>query len=339
MSEALVRHSGNSVLVRLAEHYQMDPVAFERTVRQTLMPSGKENVSNEQLAAFLLVADQYGLNPFAKEIYAFDNKKGGIGVIVPIDGWYRLANAHPNYDGIEFLDHFDEKTGQLESITARVYRKDRSRPIEATEYMMECKQDTGPWRKWPRRMLRHKAAIQAFRAAFSFSGMYDPDEADRIQDVEATVREPERPKRGVAAVAAALEAPAEPAEPEDPQEDRTEDGVGALDEVEPPPLETLEQHPEDGPSFFDDLPGEEEADNPLEPTREDYQRAAATVWSSQDEYNGRTIGGIALDDAGLRYMAEWVTDGRKTRHAPDVASALRLYLRHPSVQARLAMGS
>jgi hypothetical protein len=62
-----------------------------------------------------------------------------------------------------------------------VHRKDRSHPVEVTEYLAECRQGTDPWKKWPARMLRHKAAIQAIRYAFGFSGIVDPDEADRMR--------------------------------------------------------------------------------------------------------------------------------------------------------------
>jgi hypothetical protein len=111
------------------------------------------------------------------EVYAFPGKGGGIQVIVGVDGWFKLANDHPQFDGIEFVDHC--KGDKIDSITAKVYRKDRSHPVCVTEYLSECTRGTEPWKKWPRRMLRHKAAIQAFRIAFSFSGVADPDEAGR----------------------------------------------------------------------------------------------------------------------------------------------------------------
>lgn len=60
-------------------------------------------VSNEQMAALLIVADQYGLNPFTKEIYAFPDKGKGIVPIVGVDGWTRIMNEHPQFDGIEFV--------------------------------------------------------------------------------------------------------------------------------------------------------------------------------------------------------------------------------------------
>jgi len=166
-----------SILLTMASKFGMEPKAFEATVRDTC---GCKGATPEQFAAFLLVANEYGLNPVTKEIYAFPTRGGGIQPIVGIDGWITMANNHPQFDGIEHRDQLDAN-GQLVAITARVYRKDRSHPIEVTEYLAECRQGTEPWKKWPGRMLRHKATIQAIRYAFGFSGIVDPDEADRMR--------------------------------------------------------------------------------------------------------------------------------------------------------------
>ena len=150
----------------------------------TVVPGGK--ATPEQVAAVLLVADQYHLNPLTKEIYAFPNRGGGIVPGVGVDGWIKLMNEHPAADGVELVENNDEK-GALISVTATVYRKDRAHPIRVTEYFAECARGTDPWRQSPRRMLRHKALIQGLRVAFGFSGIYEPDEAERI--VEAQQRE------------------------------------------------------------------------------------------------------------------------------------------------------
>lgn len=173
----------NSVTIFMAEKYGMTPVAFESTLRATVMPSNTP-VSREQFAAFLLVAKEYDLNPLTKEIYAFPAKGGGIQPIVSIDGWLRMINQHPQMNGMEFQDVVDEK-GKLTAITCRIFRKDREKPTEVTEYMEECKRSTEPWTKWPARMLRHKATIQAGRYAFGLSGIYDEDEAARAFDTAA----------------------------------------------------------------------------------------------------------------------------------------------------------
>jgi phage recombination protein Bet len=163
----------------MASAYNMEPKAFADTVRATCLPN---NASNEEFAAFLMVAKEYGLNPITREIYAFPKKGGGIQPIVGVDGWFNLINSHPQCDGIDFTDEFDDK-GSLTSVTCSIYRKDRGRPTVVTEYMDECKRPTEPWQKWPKRMLRHKAAIQCARYAFGFAGIIDPDEAERSPEV------------------------------------------------------------------------------------------------------------------------------------------------------------
>lgn len=162
------------VVAKMAERFDMQPAEFERTVRSTVCP---QNITNEQFVAFLMVAKEYSLNPITKQIYAFPSK-GGIVPIVSIDGWLRIINEHPQFDGMEFVDNVVD--GKLMSITCRMYRKDRARPTEVTEYMGECIRGTDTWKQWPARMLRHKATIQAARYAFGLAGIYDEDEAQRI---------------------------------------------------------------------------------------------------------------------------------------------------------------
>lgn len=183
---ALVETSARqlSVIGDMADRFGMDKRAFEATLMATVMPSHGKDVSQEQVAAFLLVAKKYALNPFTKEIYAFPAKGGGIQPIVSIDGWLKIINDHPQFDGMEFDDKFDGEEA-LTAVTCRIFRKDRGRPVEVTEYMAECKRPTEPWQKWPARMLRHKAAIQAARYAFGFSGIMEPDEAERMDSVVA----------------------------------------------------------------------------------------------------------------------------------------------------------
>lgn len=168
------------LITRMAQEYGIEANTFKNTIVQTLFPSGKPP-TNEQVAAFLVVADKYKLNPFIKEIYAFPGRSGGIVPIVSIDGWVTILNRQPAYDGVEFKENFAD--GKLFSVTAKVYRKDRSHPTVVTEYLSECKRNTDPW-KMEARMLRHKALIQGARYAFGFAGIYDEDEAQRIMEAE-----------------------------------------------------------------------------------------------------------------------------------------------------------
>lgn len=133
----------------------------------------KGEVTDAQLSALLIVAKQFGLNPWTKEIYAFPDK-GGIVPVVGVDGWARIINSNSQFDGMDFEQDAD-------SCTCIIYRKDRAHPTKITEWMAECKRPgVKPWESHPYRMLRHKAMIQCARIAFGFGGIYDVDEAERI---------------------------------------------------------------------------------------------------------------------------------------------------------------
>lgn len=162
------------LLARMADRFGVDADKMMATLRATAFTG---NVSNEQMMALLIVAEQYGLNPWTKEIYAFPSK-GGIVPVVGVDGWSRIINSDPQFDGMDF-----EEADDGSWIKCTMYRKDRAHPISAKEWMVECKGNGGPWGTHPRRMLRHKAMIQCARIAFGFAGIYDQDEAERIVNV------------------------------------------------------------------------------------------------------------------------------------------------------------
>lgn len=174
--------SKSTALASLAQQLNIDAAEAQSLVINTLMKAKNgQQPTNEELVTFLAIASEYRLNPLTKEIYAFSNR-GAIQPIVSIDGWLKIINQHSQFDGMEFVDNLGANE-ELASVTCKIYRKDRSRPTEVTEYMSECKGTSEPWKKWPARMLRHKATIQAARYAFGLSGIVDPDEADRINEV------------------------------------------------------------------------------------------------------------------------------------------------------------
>ena len=165
-----------SLLAKMAARFSVEPGKMLSTLKSTAF---KGDVSNEQMMALLIVADQYGLNPWTKEIYAFPDRQNGIVPVIGVDGWARIINNNQQFDGMEFEQ--DE-----ESCTCSIYRKDRAHPTRVTEYMKECRRDVAPWKSHPRRMLRHKAMIQCARLAFGFVGVFDQDEAERITEKDIT---------------------------------------------------------------------------------------------------------------------------------------------------------
>lgn len=169
-----------TLTTKLAKQFNIgDGSDLVSTLKATCFKSGTQ-VTDAQMTALLIVANQYGLNPFTREIYAFPDK-GGIVPVVGLDGWSRIINNHDQFDGMDFAQ--DD-----ESCTCTIHRKDRSHPVKVTEWMSECRRSTGPWQSHPKRMLRHKAMIQCARLAFGFSGIFEQDEAERIIEADAPKR-------------------------------------------------------------------------------------------------------------------------------------------------------
>ncbi|EJF82724.1 phage recombination protein Bet [Bartonella rattimassiliensis] len=168
----------NSPLTTMASRYGFSHEQFRKTIIKTCI---NHNFSDEEFAAFISVANTYGLNPLTKEIYALPKRGGGIIPVVSIDGWIKIIKSNPHFDGMTFQDQIDND-GNLIAIKCAIRLKGIKDPIEVTEYLNECKQKTDTWQKYPARMLRHKATIQCARYAFGFSGIYEEDEADRINE-------------------------------------------------------------------------------------------------------------------------------------------------------------
>lgn len=175
----------------MASRLSVEPQKLLQTLKDTVF----KGASDSELLALVVVANEYGLSPLLKEIYAFPNRGGGIVPVVSIDGWISMTNRQPNFDGLDFeFAHNNE--GKIFSCTCTIYVKDRAHPVRVTEFYEECFRATEPWKQMPRRMLRHKALKEAARVAFGFSGVTDEDEARDItgrqfpppRAVEATVK-------------------------------------------------------------------------------------------------------------------------------------------------------
>lgn len=187
-----------SIGMRFATKYGIHPRLLFLTLRETAFKQDEGKEANDaQLFALLVVADQYGLNPFTREIFAFFDKRKGVIPVVSIDGWVRIINGHPNYDGVEFIysdEMVEAGAGTTKKahvwVEAVIYRKDIGRPIRVREYLDEVYQPprngyNGPWQSHPKRFQRHKVLIQCARVALGFGGIYDEDEAQRIEQAGA----------------------------------------------------------------------------------------------------------------------------------------------------------
>lgn len=184
---------------KIAGKFGVDPDKLLPALKHTAFrqSANSPEITNEQMMALMIVADQYGLNPFTKEIFAFPDK-GAIVPVVSVDGWSRIINENPQMDGIEF-EYSPETIKHAGKdcyvwIDCIIHRKDRSKPIRVREFFAEVVRDMGPWKTHPNRMHRHKAEIQCARIAFGFAGIYDQDEAERIIEASAVVEKRQPPR-------------------------------------------------------------------------------------------------------------------------------------------------
>lgn len=209
MSTANSKTQPNTLVKKFADKFNFpDEKKLIDTLKATAFKIKDGVVTDEQMSALLIVADQYGLNPFTKEIFAYPDKQNGIVPVVSVDGWSRIINQHPDMDGLEFV-YSDEIITDLPDakscsswIECVIYRKGRSHPVRVKEFLDEVYRPpfegtnkssgqqyktSGPWQSHTKRMLRHKSLIQCSRIAFGFVGIYDQDEAERIIEGQAEI--------------------------------------------------------------------------------------------------------------------------------------------------------
>ena len=141
------------------------------TLRNTVAPG----LTDPEFMLFAEMCRATGLNPATKEIWAI--KAGGrLQLMTGINGFLKIANSHPQFDGMEVSFEWDDK--QLVSATAKVYRKDRRFPSIATAYMAEYGKATPIWKQMPSIMLSKCAKSLAIREAFinELGGLYTAEE-------------------------------------------------------------------------------------------------------------------------------------------------------------------
>lgn len=194
----------SNALATIAQSTGTSPEEIKEVISGMIISAKAQHgakASDGELAVVAGVCATYGLNPLVKEAHAFISG-GKLQVMIGIDGWLKIMNRHPDFDGVEFDYEWDGKI--LSGVTTKIFTKNRSRPVCVTEWLDECKQDkSDAWRKYPKRMLRNKSLGQCIRVAFGISEILDDDEASRITQGERDVT----PQRTAATVDyAAIEA-------------------------------------------------------------------------------------------------------------------------------------
>lgn len=179
----------------LAQLNLSDPKIIE-TIRKTVAV-GADDV---ELAMFLELAKSAGLNPFKRELWLI--KAGNRAqIMVGLNGYLKIANLHPQFDGMEITLDSNEK-GELLSATCKVHRKDRKYPSTGIALMKEYRKSTPIWSQMPSVMLGKVAKCIAIREAFPLetAGTYAEEEMPP-QYAALALEEPAKPEPKVVTVA------------------------------------------------------------------------------------------------------------------------------------------
>jgi hypothetical protein len=206
---------------QLATLLGMEPNAMLDTIKAQCFKGNPANISNEQLAAFVSIAAEMGVNPLLPGmLYAFPVQGGGIVPMMGPDGVYKKLSEHPDVDGWETTVFPEDVTQPPTHATTKIWRKNRDRPLQYTALLSEWKVPQNPnWNTRARHMLSLRSLKQCARQIIH-GVPYDEDERVIMSEVNVTPAAeqpkvdrpapPPRAKKGAATVAE-NPAPAAPA--------------------------------------------------------------------------------------------------------------------------------
>lgn len=150
---------------QLATLIGMNADAMLDTIKAQCFKTAPGNVSDAQLAAFVSIAADMGVNPLLPGmLYAYPISGGGIVPIMGPDGIYKKLTEHPDIDSWETeVFPADVALPPTHAVT-RIWRKGRDKPLAYTAVFSEWKINSNPnWNTRPRHMLALRSLKHAAR--------------------------------------------------------------------------------------------------------------------------------------------------------------------------------
>lgn len=144
----------------------------QREIVDTIKQTVAKGASEAQLRMFLEVCKRTGLDPFLKEIWYVPEK--GI-IMAGRDGYLRVANEHPAFDGMKTRVERDDKGIPIKA-TCTVWRKDRGHPIICEAWYSEYKKSSPVWNQYPSAMISKVAEVLALKRSFAINGVVTEEE-------------------------------------------------------------------------------------------------------------------------------------------------------------------
>lgn len=176
MSDALAKQGEQSMTVvnRPATVIRWEDAELLETIKQTVC----KGATDAQFRMFCEVCKSTGLNPFLKEVYYVPDK--GI-IMAARDGYLRVANENPQFDGMETTVERDNNKVPIKAI-CKVWRKDRAHPVTCEAYFSEYKKSSPVWTQYPSAMISKVAEVLALKRSFTINGVVSEEEMGSAED-------------------------------------------------------------------------------------------------------------------------------------------------------------
>lgn len=160
MSTQLVKAS-----TQLSQFLGIEPAAMLSTIKAQCFKCDPAKVSDEQLAAFVAVANEMRVNPLLPGmLYAYPDGRGGIVPMMGPDGVFKKLAEKEDIESWEVTVYPDDPARVPTHAVAKIWRRGREHPLTFTAYFAEWKMNSNPnWNSRPRHMLTIRALKQCAR--------------------------------------------------------------------------------------------------------------------------------------------------------------------------------
>ena len=179
-------------------------LSFSSKEIETIRRTVAEKANDDEFRMFMHLAKSYGLDPFNGEIF-FWKLNGKPNIMTSRDGYLRLADKNPAYDGLvsdvirsndvfkrekdDIKHEYGADRGDIIGAYALVYREDRRYPIYVFAPFEEYNAGTRVWNSYPSSMILKVAESMALKRAFTVSGLVSREEMDVIQTRDESDKE------------------------------------------------------------------------------------------------------------------------------------------------------
>jgi phage recombination protein Bet len=181
------------------------PLRIDQFERREVIDAIKQTVcrgaTDAQLRVFMEVCRATGLNPFIKGEIWYVAEKGII--MAGRDGYLRIANEHPAFDGMETRVERDERGVPIKAVCT-VWRKDRDHPTISEAYYSEYKKASPVWQQYPSAMISKVAETLALKRSFAINGVVTEEEVGHEPAQEKPQPDPARQVSELEAIQAGM---------------------------------------------------------------------------------------------------------------------------------------